>query len=632
MRSITLCFAAVLLGHLTQAQNIGVNTTGGTPNASAMLDIDATNRGLLIPRVALTATNAAGPVTTPANSLLVYNTATAGTAPNNVTPGYYYWETTPAPGRWLPILSGVKGWTTTGNAGTVAGTNFIGTIDAQDFVVKTGGVAATNERMRVLSSGPSVVNRATAAAGDVFSVYATGTGGLSNLGDYAVNGYTNTGYGIFGQAANVSGIGVVAVNNVATGNSVGLWSEVASRNGTGLVGAANTSAAQIQNGTQAVGVQGQVQGTLAASGRAIGVFGVTPTTMSTGDANGVWGQSGSSDGTGVVGIATSTTINGQPTGVYGQANNATGLAIWGINGNVNGTGAILTGNNTGSNFLAAGSGAVFNGTKVGGLGFGNSALALNGGIGLVGVGNGAATPIYTPAQGGGVVGTGKQYGVIGFATNVTNTNPLNNNASAGANAAAGGYFEVQNTAGTAQTWSYVGVRDNSGTLRKIIGPGSVNTIVKDMEGKLVALSAPEAPENLFQDYGQGRLVNGKAHVQLDPILAKNIVVDADHPLRVFIQLEGECNGVYVTNKTGNSFDVVELQGGTSNTPFMWTVVANRADEVLPDGSISRYSAERFPAAPGPVEKERQELKELRATPKSPAKEAGIRPRKETGGK
>lgn len=53
------------------AQNVGINTTGAAPNASAMLDLDATDRGLLIPRVALTATNTAGPITSPATSLLV---------------------------------------------------------------------------------------------------------------------------------------------------------------------------------------------------------------------------------------------------------------------------------------------------------------------------------------------------------------------------------------------------------------------------------------------------------------------------------------------------------------------------------------------------------------------------------
>lgn len=41
--------------------------------------------------MSLTATNSAGPITSPATGLLVYNNATAGTYPNNVTPGYYYW-------------------------------------------------------------------------------------------------------------------------------------------------------------------------------------------------------------------------------------------------------------------------------------------------------------------------------------------------------------------------------------------------------------------------------------------------------------------------------------------------------------------------------------------------------------
>jgi hypothetical protein len=62
-----------------RAQNVGVNATGATPDASAMLDISSTTSGVLIPRVALTATNTTGPVTSPAVSLLVYNTATAGT-------------------------------------------------------------------------------------------------------------------------------------------------------------------------------------------------------------------------------------------------------------------------------------------------------------------------------------------------------------------------------------------------------------------------------------------------------------------------------------------------------------------------------------------------------------------------
>jgi hypothetical protein len=44
-------------------------------------------------------------------------------------------------------------WTLTGNSGTTAGTNFIGTTDAVDWVIKTGGSAAGNERARVTSGG-----------------------------------------------------------------------------------------------------------------------------------------------------------------------------------------------------------------------------------------------------------------------------------------------------------------------------------------------------------------------------------------------------------------------------------------------------------------------------------------------
>lgn len=82
------------------SQNVGINSTGTSPANCAALDVDVANKGLLIPRVSLTTTLLFAPVTgTPVTSLLVYNTATAGTSPNNVTPGYYYWNGT----RWIRI-------------------------------------------------------------------------------------------------------------------------------------------------------------------------------------------------------------------------------------------------------------------------------------------------------------------------------------------------------------------------------------------------------------------------------------------------------------------------------------------------------------------------------------------------
>lgn len=122
---------------ILKAQNIGINSTGATPDASAMLDVASTNKGFLAPRVALTATNAASPITSPAASLLVYNTATAGTSPNNVVPGYYYWSGS----AWIPFVVGASigssAWGLTGNAATNPATNFLGTTDNIQLILKS---------------------------------------------------------------------------------------------------------------------------------------------------------------------------------------------------------------------------------------------------------------------------------------------------------------------------------------------------------------------------------------------------------------------------------------------------------------------------------------------------------------
>lgn len=85
---------------LTNNGNLGIGTT--TPNG--ILDVNANNRGVIIPRVALTATNIAVPVINPnggviLESTLVYNTASAGTTPNEVVPGFYYWDNT----KWVRL-------------------------------------------------------------------------------------------------------------------------------------------------------------------------------------------------------------------------------------------------------------------------------------------------------------------------------------------------------------------------------------------------------------------------------------------------------------------------------------------------------------------------------------------------
>jgi hypothetical protein len=86
----------ILLGFWQAVHSqVAINSTGTNPDASAGLDVSFTDKGLLIPRVALTQTTSPSPITSPATSLLVYNTATI----NDVTPGYYYWDGT----KWVKI-------------------------------------------------------------------------------------------------------------------------------------------------------------------------------------------------------------------------------------------------------------------------------------------------------------------------------------------------------------------------------------------------------------------------------------------------------------------------------------------------------------------------------------------------
>jgi len=101
MKKLIFYFLIMATGAFAQT---GIGTT--TPNASAKLDVSATDRGFLPPRVALTAANAFTPITgtsSAAAGLLVYNTASTGTAPNNVIPGYYYWNGS----IWIQISGGL---------------------------------------------------------------------------------------------------------------------------------------------------------------------------------------------------------------------------------------------------------------------------------------------------------------------------------------------------------------------------------------------------------------------------------------------------------------------------------------------------------------------------------------------
>jgi hypothetical protein len=85
-----LFIAATLFFSLQATAQVGIGTA--TPAASAQLEVNSTNKGFLPPRVPLVDINDASTIASPAAGLVVYNTATSGTSPNNVVPGLYVWN------------------------------------------------------------------------------------------------------------------------------------------------------------------------------------------------------------------------------------------------------------------------------------------------------------------------------------------------------------------------------------------------------------------------------------------------------------------------------------------------------------------------------------------------------------
>jgi hypothetical protein len=109
---------------------------------------------------------------------------------------------------------------------------------------------------------------------------------------------------------------------------------------------------------------------------------------------------------------------------------------------------------------------------------------------------------------------------------------------------------------------------NSGTIN-----GTKSSIVTATRGQ-VKLYCQESPEVWFEDFGEGQLINGQIHVELDPLFLETVTVNDEHPMKVFVQLNDNCSGVFVKRgKTG--FDVIELYNGKSSAQFSYRVVAKR---------------------------------------------------------
>ena len=105
--SIVMAFACICFTNLKAQVTIGSNSV---PNSNAVLDlISSGNKGLLLPRVSLVATNDPSPTTAHTAGMTVYNTATSsGSVPFEyyVSPGLYYNDGT----KWVRLPLGYTNW------------------------------------------------------------------------------------------------------------------------------------------------------------------------------------------------------------------------------------------------------------------------------------------------------------------------------------------------------------------------------------------------------------------------------------------------------------------------------------------------------------------------------------------
>lgn len=130
---VTLTCHLLLVFGAVQAQNVSINDNGAPPDSSAMLDVSSTTKGFLAPRMTQSQRNG---ISNPATGLLIYQT--------DNSPGYRIYDGS----SWAAPGSAFR-WNITGNSSTSPSSDYLGTSDAVDFVIRTNAT----ERMRIESGG-----------------------------------------------------------------------------------------------------------------------------------------------------------------------------------------------------------------------------------------------------------------------------------------------------------------------------------------------------------------------------------------------------------------------------------------------------------------------------------------------
>ncbi|MBB4805334.1 hypothetical protein HNP38_000606 [Chryseobacterium defluvii] len=285
---LSVLLTLILYNH--SYSQVGIGTS--SPDPSAILEVNSTTKGLLLPRVALNSLTDATTIPSPATGLLVWNNGAGSLSAQ----GFYFWNNS----QWnlLSVNNGstpgsviTNGWVTTGNnAGNYggSGTNLsFGTGTSDDLIFKVN--SSTSGRLGVNNS-VSFGNASNAAQNGIaigmssssaYQATAVGNNAKANSNDAAA----------FGSNAVAGGYQSIAMGYNAHTNSngetaLGINSQTNNQNSTAL---GSGTAATGQNST-AIGYGASTSQAnaivLGNSNAAVGIGTATPNTTAKLDVNG----------------------------------------------------------------------------------------------------------------------------------------------------------------------------------------------------------------------------------------------------------------------------------------------------------------------------------------------------------
>lgn len=182
----TAMFASALVFTASQASaqsGVGINSTGSPANNSAGLDVDFSNKGVLIPRIALSGVSDVSTIPSPANSLLVFNTTNGA----GLTPGFYYFDAT------------LNQWTAVGGSGGGGGgfTVACGSPQEDMTLVRNNGQWECNDVLEVDPTWNAVSINNFSGPSSSYNLLVSGNVGIDGLGtpsssfDLSVGGDTH---------------------------------------------------------------------------------------------------------------------------------------------------------------------------------------------------------------------------------------------------------------------------------------------------------------------------------------------------------------------------------------------------------------------------------------------------------